>query len=407
MTTKTEAASEVRKILQSIKDRMALPGGAKVNEATTRAHFITPLLGALGYRSIDDILFEVYLPDGKTFLDYRLVVSAKPRVSVEAKALESHLTEKDAAQVVQYANLLGDQWSVVTNAREWRLYETFAQVPLADKHILTIDLVGWATDAEFDGVFERLWLTSREAFETGGGPSSWLTTKKLGAMLHSALTDPASPEIKYIRKRLQDQGVEVTPDQLASWLKSRLDSKEFAKPEPAAHAPTPASSVTKASESSDAGEYGAGSSTKEPAYWLIPAGNRKGIKSIDYLKMWLARGYWALGERTPGRKAIQPGDRACFYAAGLRQVVAFADVTGKIDSAVSMDDWPEPSPQTDVLYKMPLANIKWLTPPTPLDLEMRMQMEALVGKDPAGNWGLFFQTSRRLSLADFKRLTRT
>ena len=190
MTTKTEAASEVRKILQSVKDRLAQPGGAKVNEATTRAHFITPLLGALGYHSIDDVLFEVYLPDGKTFLDYRLVVGGKPRVAVEAKALDVHVADKDAAQAVQYASLLGDPWSVVTNARTWRLYETFAQVPLAEKHILTVDLVGWTTDAEFDAVFEQLWLTSRESFETDNGPASWLTTKKLEALLRKRADRP-------------------------------------------------------------------------------------------------------------------------------------------------------------------------------------------------------------------------
>jgi hypothetical protein len=404
VTTKTEAASEVRKILQSVKDRMSQPGGVKVNEATTRAHFITPLLGALGYRSIDDILFEVYLPDGKTFLDYRLVVDAKPRVSVEAKALESHLTDKDAAQVVQYANLLGDQWSVVTNAREWRLYETFAQVPLAEKHIITIDLVGWGTDAEFDSVFERLWLTSREAFETSGGPATWLTTKKLDSLLRTALTDPGSPEIKYIRKRLQDQGVEATQDQLAAWLKARLDTKETAIPSSTPYAIGPPSVAHKSSESPQIDGYPkvpAGAGTR---CWLIPAGRRNGIEAIDYLKMWLGRGYWALGERTPGRKAIQPGDRVCFYASRLNQIVAYADVLGKIDTPVSLDEWPEPDPQSAVLYKLPLAGVTWLQPPTQLDLALRTTLDAFKGKKPAGNWSFLVQTTRRVSPDDFKRL---
>jgi hypothetical protein len=48
-----------------------------------------------------------------------------------------------------------------------------------------------------------------------------------------------------------------------------------------------------------------------------------------------------------------------------------------------------------------------LKPPTLLDLELRGQLEALAGQNPAGNWGLFFQTSRRLTQQDFKRLTRT
>jgi hypothetical protein len=46
VTTKTEAASEVRKVLQLVKDRIEQPGGIKVNEATTRAHFLNPLLAA-------------------------------------------------------------------------------------------------------------------------------------------------------------------------------------------------------------------------------------------------------------------------------------------------------------------------------------------------------------------------
>jgi hypothetical protein len=78
-----------------------------------------------------------------------------------------------------------------------------------------------------------------------------------------------------------------------------------------------------------------------------------------------------------------------------------------IDAPVSPEEWPEPKPQTAILYKMPLANVTWLKPPTQLDLHLRGQLEALAGKDPAKGWGLFFQTSRRLSALDFKRLTRT
>jgi len=138
--------------------------------------------------------------------------------------------------------------------------------------------------------------------------------------------------------------------------------------------------------------------------WLIPAGRRNGIEAIDYLKMWLGRGYWALGERTPGRKAIQPGDRVCFYASRLNQIVAYADVLGKIDTPVSLDEWPEPDPQSAVLYKLPLAGVTWLQPPTQLDLALRTTLDAFKGKKPAGNWSFLVQTTRRVSPDDFKRL---
>lgn len=406
MTTKTEAASEVRKILQAVKDRLAQPGGAKVNEATTRAYFVTPLLGALGYQSIDDVLFEVYLPDGKTFLDYRLVVGTKPRVAVEAKALGVPVTDKDAAQAVQYASLLGDQWSVVTNARVWRLYETFAQVPLAEKHILTVDLVGWNSDAEFDAAFEQLWLTSRESFETDNGPASWLTSKKLDTLLRNVLTDPASPEVRYIKKRLLARDVSVTDEQVASWLKTRLDSA--APPAPVVKSSSdPASTTThQASEPKSAPKY-ASADSSAAKYWLVPAGARKGTEAIDFLKLWLGRGYWGFGERTPGRKAMRKGDRLCFYASKLHQVVAYAELADPIDKPIEAAEWPEPEPPEQPLYKVPLANIVWLQNPTTLDAAVRSTLDAYNGKNPAGNWSFFVQTTRRLSAADFARLTGT
>jgi hypothetical protein len=40
VTTKTEAAHDVRKVLQAVKDYRATPGGYKLTEADTRAHFL-------------------------------------------------------------------------------------------------------------------------------------------------------------------------------------------------------------------------------------------------------------------------------------------------------------------------------------------------------------------------------
>jgi len=233
LTTKTEAASQVRKVLQQVKDQIAKPGGIKVNEATTRAHFINPLLDALGYSSIDDVAFEYYLPDGKQFLDYRLSIRGQFRLAVEAKALDVSLTDSHGAQVVQYCSVLGDEWAVVTNARQWRLYHTFVQGPLAEKLVQSIDLVAWNSDQQFDSVFEQLWLVSREAFETSDGPSSWLVKQRIDKALTQALTDPGSPEAKYLRKRLQDQGIATSAEEVALWFKARLEGSQRApKPSP-------------------------------------------------------------------------------------------------------------------------------------------------------------------------------
>lgn len=413
MTTRTETANEVRKVLQQVKDRLSQPGGVTVNEATTRAHFITPLLAALGYRSIDDILFEVYLPDGKTFLDYRLVADGKPRVSVEAKALDVNLSEQHAAQVVQYASLLGDEWAVVTNARELRVYQTFSAVPLAERLVVSANLVGWDSDSQFDSLFDQLWLLSQEAFLASGGPASWMNAKKLDVLLHGALIDPASPQVKYLRKQLEGQGMNVGAEQVASWFKARLDPvapvaatvpAPTSYPKPTAH---PMAGTVGAKELGTSTKWESSSAGGSPGFWLIPAAPQHGLSAATHLKLWLERGFWGFGEKTPGRKSIKVGDNVAFYAAKQTGVMAHARIAGELTVPVTDDEWPDPNGRADghVVYKVPLSDITWLDPSVKVDSGMRAALDAFADKTYKDKWGFWVQTTRRLSEGDFLRLT--
>jgi hypothetical protein len=220
--TKTEAAHEVRQVLQLVRDFTAQPS-INLSEADTRAHFIDPLLHALGYHEIGAIRHEVPIPATNERLDYLLVRDQQPMVAVEAKAISVALADAHAAQVVEYCSVIGVEWAVVTNGRQWRLYHAFANGDLAAKHVLSVDLVGWTTDSQFDSVFEALWLISRDSFAGGAGPGTWLASKKLDRVLRGALTDPASPEVKYLRQRLQVAGIPATTEQVAAWFKGRLD----------------------------------------------------------------------------------------------------------------------------------------------------------------------------------------
>jgi hypothetical protein len=415
VTSKTEAASEVRKLLQQVKELLADPAVGKVNEATTRAHIITPLLGALGYRGIGDMEFEIYLTDAKTFLDYRLVVDGRPTVSVEAKAVTTSLSDKDGAQAVQYANLLGDKWAIVTNGRQWRLYETFAQVPLAEKLILSLDLVSWESDAQFDNVFEQLWLVSKEAFASSEGPGSWLASRKMAHILRASLTDPASSEVKHIRKRLADQGVAVTPEQIAGWLKSRLDQQPVpaSVPAPAASQPsapvptartTPTSTAQVPTQTTTTPHTAPAQPPGHPNHWLVPAGAREGTKASHFLTTWLSRGYWGFWENTPGRKHIHAGDLICFYAAKENTVIARAVADGDIDTLVSDAEWPEQRPPLKPTYKVPLRDIVWLPTPVKIDETLRSQLDAFATHNPTLGWSWFVQTVRKLTPEDYRRV---
>ena len=222
VTTKTQAALDVRKVLQSVKDYLAVPSRPKLSEADTRAHFIDPLLRSLGYHSIGDIQHEVYVESAKQYLDYLLVVDAIPRVAVEAKAIDVGFNDAHGAQVVQYCSVLGIEWAVVTNTRQWRLYHGFAKGPLSEKLLAAVDLLAWENDSQYNTVFELLWLISKEGFQTAGGPGAWLVAKQLDTALRKSLADSSSLEIKYIRKRLAEQAIAATTEQVAAWFRVHL-----------------------------------------------------------------------------------------------------------------------------------------------------------------------------------------
>ena len=403
MTTKTEAAFEVRKVLQAVKDYLAAPG-YKLSEADTRAHFIDPLLRSLGYHAIGDIQHEVYVQDAKQFLDYQLIVDGLPRVAVEAKAVDVPMADVHGAQVVQYCSVLGVEWAVVTNMRHWRLYHSFTNGPLSDKLVLSISLVDWETDAQYEAVFEQVWLISKEAFLTTGGPNAWLAAQQLEVALKQALTDPASPEVIYLRKRLQEAGIAVSAEDVAAWLAAKVNATPTS-PSPTAKAGTPVTPVAGPVSATP----GIAPPTPPPghqaSHWLVPAARKQGLSAAQHLQLWLDAGYWGFWENTPGRKAVKAGDWVVFYASKVGTLHAYARVTADPTTLLADGEWPEPGVPSQPTYKVPLADITWIDPPRKLDEALRSQLDWYQGRSPTHKWESLVMTNRRISPGDFAKLT--
>ncbi len=400
MSVKTDAAVEVRKVLESVKAHLS-GTNAKLGEADTRAWFIDPLLRALGYKEIGDLQHEFYVKDTKEYLDYMLLVNGKPRIAVEAKALGRNLTDGDAGQVIQYCSILGIEWAVVTNVREWRLYHQFAQADLAGKLLFNLDLVGWSTKDEFDALFDQLWLVSKEAFEGSGGPQAWLRAQRLDAALRDALTNPGSLEVKYLRKRLHGQKVEVGEEDIASWFKGKLLEP---LPIPAGDAPVPViPTATATATVAKIGVATASVGTTDKTHWMVPASGHDGVTAEQSLHNWLDSGKWGFWESTPGRKSVRAGDLMAFYAA-KKGVVAYAEVAGDASQQIAPHEWPEPVAQDKPVYKVPLKDVKWLPAPNKIDAQLRSSLDAFAGRDANGVWFWLVQTTRRLSEHDFKKL---
>jgi len=224
--------------------------------------------------------------------------------------------------------------------------------------------------------------------------------QRLDASLRDALTNAQSVEVKYLRKRLLDQGLSATTEDVAAWFKGKLLE---APPVPSS---APAQMPVYA-ESPGVYKPDAGPAVAAVNHWLVPAGARPKITGEESLKYWLGKGLWGFWESTPGRKSVLTGDRIAFYTSDKkrRAVVAHARVVGEADLLVEAHEWPEPVPQDKPVYKVPLTDVQWLPNPIKLtELAVRARLDAFQTADPARPWGWFVVTTRRVSEADFLRL---
>ena len=128
--------SAVQDVLPVIRERIALHQGQGINEMSTRAVLINPMLKALGWDSEDlELVQQEYrFQSSDNPVDYALMEGGKPSLFVEAKALGKDLgDQKWASQIMGYAIVAGVEWVVLTDGNEYRIYNTHAPVPVAEK----------------------------------------------------------------------------------------------------------------------------------------------------------------------------------------------------------------------------------------------------------------------------------
>ena len=191
----TNARGEFEQHLSTIQQYTALG----LSEADTRSHLIDPLLRILGFSDVRHLRREVVIPATKEFLDYELRVDDKPVMIVEAKAARHSLLERDAAQCVQYASVLGVRWCVITNGMTWVFYDSHVAGSLNDKWIAEVRL-----DGDELGV-ERAWAVlsafSRESLVKPNPITSLLVER----VVADELTRPDSKAVMGLRRSVQQR----------------------------------------------------------------------------------------------------------------------------------------------------------------------------------------------------------
>lgn len=104
-----------------------------MSEADTKANFIDQYLSCLGYDNFEDIEREHFISNSRDFLDYLIKLNGHSTLAVEAKPLRDDLNDKMAAQLIQYCSIEGIEWCVLSNGREWRVYNQFLKGGLENK----------------------------------------------------------------------------------------------------------------------------------------------------------------------------------------------------------------------------------------------------------------------------------
>src|SRR5215210_1960780 len=190
-----DAKDEIQRRLAGVKTFLAREAPPRLSESDTKANFIDPIIAALGWEGIGVVTREYYVRNSQEFIDYVMTGPSGLLLAIEAKPLQTDLTEKHAAQLIQYCAVEGIEWAALTNGRELQFFNTFLKPDLSAKRVLRLDLLAFNSDDEFDILFEQLWQLSRESMTTEGS-RAWLNQLRLDSAVREIMLNPGSSTIR-------------------------------------------------------------------------------------------------------------------------------------------------------------------------------------------------------------------
>lgn len=224
----------IRQTLGEVKAFLAQEAPPRLSEADTKAHFVEPLILALGWQGIGTVTREYYVRNSQEFIDYVLKGTSGPLVAIETKAVQVELADKHAAQLIQYCAVEGIEWAVLTNGRELQFFNTFLKGDLASKRVMRLDLLAFNSDEEYEAVFAQLWQLSRESMTAPTGLRTWMHQQRMDALVRRLLTAPDSSAIATLLDALGEAEIAATPQDLVQWFRVHLGGGQIALPQPKA-----------------------------------------------------------------------------------------------------------------------------------------------------------------------------
>lgn len=139
-------------------------------------------------------------------------------------------------------------------------------------------------------------------------------------------------------------------------------------------------------------------------YLMTPVSDEGETTAKAAIAALLNSGWYVFADKTPGLKRLKPGDRICFYEAGVG-IVAEAEVASVPERkppaakgiARNLDKFP---------WSFRLANPRlFFGTPIAIDADLRAKLDAFATRDPSRVWSWFVQGTTVVTEHDFAILT--
>jgi hypothetical protein len=184
-----------------------------MSEANTISILIEPFLEALGWniRDFEEVQreYSVHVGEKIEYVDIALKINNKPVIFIEAKPIGTDLRDHLAEQPINYAHTERVDWCILTNGREWKVYNAFWRIKgIEGKMFLKLSL------DEFEKNIEKIQLLSKESMISGKLEEEaelehakrisleWLKQKENSIVKEIIQSDPSLKE-EYVRRILR------------------------------------------------------------------------------------------------------------------------------------------------------------------------------------------------------------
>jgi hypothetical protein len=380
--------------MHSLDEELAQAGrfGSEIpapqNESTTCEWVVLPLLWALGYHRYE-IASRSYDAANK-LPDYTILPGSPHTWYLEAKAWSAPLSSLHVDQALNYAHTNGKRWVVLTNGREWQLFDDSIPGVSADRLVATARL------SEPQELRHFLLAVSKESL-SNGDICKYANTERLRSFLASELGRPDSQLVKAMLTVVRAKVPSVNPDDIVSFVaKQRAAQHKLIEPQPDVSA---AQSEAVRESSAPLSTYG---NSNGVMHIMTPVKNEDGRTAEETIRTLLDSGWYVFGDGTAGRKRLKAGDRICFYEAG-KGVVADAVVR----SSAELGDVPGVKWPLKYRWRFRVSDPRYyFEDPIAITPGLRRKLEAFKDKDPDSKlWSWFVQGTGIVTENDFRMLT--